>query len=512
MTGAPSPLWRNGTRYQWIIVGTRCFLVLFAAKLLLIARYGDPTPHSDEWAGDGLNFLIPLLHGRWAWRIWVAPHNEHRILLTRLVIWVILKASGRWDLIAQVELNAALHAISLVLIAFMLADAASGRRDPVAASILIAFAIVANAIPFSFDNTLHGFQSQFYFLIALSFASIALLVPSAAFSFRWWAGLGVGTLALFSVASGALSFCPSIGVALLQALRGQRRGRREIAGLCVLMAVTAALVCAVPTVPMHDIYRAHSVRQLLWAFAHASAWPFGAGLCFVAQGPAVVASTLIIWESTGRSDRSWYLVAGLLWIMVQVLLLSWSRALSPIESRYMDLFIIGQMVGAASALSLLRLKLPVRLDRRIVASAVAVWFLAIMAGYLQAANRFLPRNLPPPSTEGLASVAHLRAYLAHAPDPLAPDEAWMANIIPDTGLVRDVLDDPAIRAVLPGRLGGRAPENWMAWLEAHVIAAGPYILLAGLVILVLSGYRLVTSERRRSGLDRDDDGGAERSN
>src|ERR1043166_5680670 len=84
-------------------------LMLYGAKCWVIASYGSDTPFGDQWRAEADILFRPWLAGSLRISDLFAHHNEHRILLTRLVDLGELWANGTWSPILQMLVNALVH-------------------------------------------------------------------------------------------------------------------------------------------------------------------------------------------------------------------------------------------------------------------------------------------------------------------------------------------------------------------------------------------------------------------
>jgi hypothetical protein len=152
--------------------------------------------------------LLPWLEGRLDAAHWFAFHNEHRLVLTRASALALLWLDGRWDPIVQMLSNALVHVVAIgVLIALL------GRLlDLTRFLFFAAFALLLWAVPFGWDNTLGGFQLQFYLPDPAQRAEPAPRLR-AGLEPRWVLGTLLAVLAYFSMASGALILPAAIGLA-----------------------------------------------------------------------------------------------------------------------------------------------------------------------------------------------------------------------------------------------------------------------------------------------------------
>lgn len=72
-------------RFSWMLGLAGLFTLVLAAKLILIAHFGQPVPFWDQWDAEAYRLYKPYLEGTLQPQAFIEPHNEHRILLTRLL-------------------------------------------------------------------------------------------------------------------------------------------------------------------------------------------------------------------------------------------------------------------------------------------------------------------------------------------------------------------------------------------------------------------------------------------
>jgi len=89
----------------WMVFPFDCALAVVGAKCCIISVYGSPTPFWDQWEGKAASIYQPYLTGALRLSDLIAPHNEHRILITRLWSWLLLELNGYWELILQMVAN-----------------------------------------------------------------------------------------------------------------------------------------------------------------------------------------------------------------------------------------------------------------------------------------------------------------------------------------------------------------------------------------------------------------------
>ena len=91
-------------------------LCVFAGNLWLIGHAANLTPFWDEWDAGVASLLKPYAEGTLDWKSLFQPFNEHIIFFPRLVILSVYIASGYYDVIAQMILNALVFSMFTVAI------------------------------------------------------------------------------------------------------------------------------------------------------------------------------------------------------------------------------------------------------------------------------------------------------------------------------------------------------------------------------------------------------------
>ena len=188
-------------------------VVIFAAKLLLMQGTPVLTPFWDQWDSEAAYVFAPFDGCSLTWQTMFALHNEHRIFFSRLLALDLLSLNGQWDPRLEQVVNAAMHTLTAALVAWMWWLAAGRRRlDVAVVTIALAF-----ALPFSWENTLIGFQSAFYFLLLFSLLGFWLVTTERVGSWRWLIGWACAVCAVFTAASGLLAAVAIGGVSTLRA-------------------------------------------------------------------------------------------------------------------------------------------------------------------------------------------------------------------------------------------------------------------------------------------------------
>ncbi len=169
-----------------------------------IVRYGVDVPVWDQWAFAPL--VGDAFEGTLDWsRIW-AQHNEHRVVLPRLLL-LGLASLSRWDVRWELATNFVLAAATLLLLVALL-RATVGRSQPDAVPWLVLVASCLTFSPAQSENWMWGWQVGI-------FLETAIVTGIAVVLSRWrggWPGL---VLVVVLGWAGALSFASGLVLLVL---------------------------------------------------------------------------------------------------------------------------------------------------------------------------------------------------------------------------------------------------------------------------------------------------------
>ena len=470
----------------WRLALAGCLAAVLGAKILLIARLGIPTPYWDQWDAEAAGLYLPWMEGRLDAAHWFAFHNEHRLVLTRASALALMRLTGSWDPIVQMLLNALVHVAAIGLLIALL-----GRLLDLARFLfLAAFTLLFFAVPFGWDNTLGGFQLQFYGLILLSVLSLHL-IGAPAWSARWGFGTLLAALAYFAMASGALILPAAIALATLQIAFGRRNGARELAGIALHAVITLALLRDALSFSPHATA---SIGAALDSLLVAASWPVAAASwpsilkiipAALINAPVLVLALRLFRERPGLDDQRWFALALAVWLALQLLALSYGRPGGTPESRYSDIFLIGLVLNAAVWLHLLHTP-----SRGLVFIA-SVWLFAVMLGAGQKATNNVIDGIAARVRTGQIQTENVKSFIATGDISHLAGKPLLHIPFPSAERLAGLLSDPRLRAILPPALTG-APEPRV---KTVIMTHGPMLLPLGLALLMLAALAVY---RRRA--------------
>jgi len=436
------------------------FVGVILAKLGLIAIAANPSPFWDQWDGEAAGLYKPWLEGSWTWRTFVAPHNEHRLLPTRLVHLALFEALGRrWNPVAQMTVNAVLHAAAIVALAGFVASALPRDRRWT----VWIFAAALHAVPFGWDNTLQGFNTHFYVLLLLTCVLLWLCTIAAGSNLHvCLAAMAAAGMLVVTMASGLLGVCAAVAVLISRHL--VCRDRTAPAGLAVALAgIAVGGFLLTPEIANHRELRAQSVVEFIVGLGRVQAWPLptvgvniaSALMPVVMQAPALIA--LAVAFRKRDTDRQAFLVsAGMIaWVWLQAAAIAYARYRSGLGSRYLDFVAAGTVLNFSAIVYLLTAVTwggDVRGSvRDAVVGMAVVWGGAVVCGAAWAIPQ-LCRDVQTKIAESNEQERRVRAYLMDGDPQVLFDAGPMEIPYPDAARLRSLLDDPAIRSFLPKEL------------------------------------------------------------
>jgi hypothetical protein len=426
-------------------------LCAVAGRLLFVAAFGGGLPFWDQWDAEGALLLKPWMERTLTPSALFAPHNEHRVLWTRLVVLGLFEANGRqWDNLPAALLNAGLAGVVWGLLWAGLARGVGGR----ARALLAVAAVVLCWLPFGWENSLLGFNTHFFLLMlgAVGLAWLAGGLPD-----RPLVGAGVlGLLALassFTMASSVLTCVAAAGMVVLRVRLGTVRPRTALAWTCVLGAVAALTWAFVPVLPGHVALKAAGAGEWWGAARRALAWPAvemgGLGLAlWLPAGWAAVR----LWR-TRRAGEGELMALGLsAWVVGQAAAMAYARGhgFTEVSSRYTDLLAVGVLAGLRLALGLGESGAAGTAGRWLPAGGV----LLVAGAGLWATTSAALASARAYHQAGLRHGAAVRGFVR---DGDARALAAGELPYPDADRLRRLLDTPSLRSVLPPEGKGGEP-------------------------------------------------------
>jgi hypothetical protein len=425
-----------------------CFWALFlGVRFALIYVYGNATPFWDQWDAEAVGLYKPLIDGTLGWKHLIETHNEHHIFLTRVLALALLYINKTWNPLLQMVASAGLHVIAITLCNFLLTRVL-GRNN---LALLLAFSLVLFSVPYGWENILAGFQTQFYFVLLFSIASVWFIVMEKPFAFKWWIGIVCGTLAFLSLASGVFTFAASAVVGLIWYLIKVRRTNKQLLSVIILFGLFVYGVYLTPTLEHQAVYKAHSLGELYHAVMTVLGWPVSANLLasVVRNLPIGIFIIFMLLKRPSATDPKWFLFALCVWSLSQVGSMAYGRA-NALAPRYKDLYAIPIFVNFACLICLLQTyikKVP-----KYTVTAAYLWIATVLISLGLSAGRYLPGELAWKRNTGLAQQENTKKYVATGNINYLKDKPELYIPFPNPERLAEIIELPGIREILPSNI------------------------------------------------------------
>ncbi len=428
------------------------FCLVLGAKFCVMRACSSPLPYFDQWNGEGVDLLQPWLHGDYHWLNLFAFHVQHRIVLTRLFVLGLFTANGgQWDTQVEMIVAAGCHALCAVGLAVVLVR----RLGPAAEDKVLAVLALLFALPFGWENTLSGgFQSQFYFLLGLSFVTIWGLGTQRALAPGWWLGVGTAVLAYGSMGSAPLT---PLAVAAATVLQWRQPGRDPRADRITLGV--AAWLCAVGFGLCLGVDpNAHLQPRSMGAFAEKFlgllGWPnptaLAAPLAYAPWTWLLVRRLRQPHRLAGAAER--FLLPLGIFALLNTAAIAFGRNQyrGLLVSRYMDVLSIGALVNFACLLQFAGEARTTR-ENTWLRAAGAGWLGLLACGLGMLTARNVNADLPFMRVCNQEENGNVTALVAH-PDPaLLHGKNAIDYQCQDARLMMRLVQDPLVRAAMPAQ-------------------------------------------------------------
>jgi len=426
-----------------VLVGA--FFMILASKLFLISQYGSWIPFWDQWDGEAMNLLIPYMEGSLGWGNLLSPHNEHRISLTRLLVLVLFWMNGQWDPVVTMVVQAILHAAILGLFLGLLRSVLVARSW----YLLVALTVLMYWVPFSWNNTLWGFQSQFYFVLLCGLTGIWLTWRFPEISGGWWIGFSFLLLGNFAMGNAILAPAAVLGVGLVRALFAATHRGRALLGMAATLVVVILSAVLLVNHPGHEPLKAQNISEFLSFFFKLAAWPTELPVAgFLLHLPVLAIGVFVLVRRPPRHDPAWFLATMGAWSTLAMAALAYGRANSGLDSRYTDGLALGLLISLASALYLgglaqsARIQWTVRIATALGVAIAAGGLFHLLWGGLMA--QITARKALEPIQRG-----YLLQFLCTDDIHVLQNKPFMHIPYPSAERLAQILRHPSLQAVLP---------------------------------------------------------------
>lgn len=424
---------------------------VFLARIIYVSLYGATIPFWDQW--DELNHLIgPWVQDRWHAAQLFSAHNEHRIAFTRLISLSLFGANGGiWDNLVESYANTFIYACTLALLYALLCR--GGARRVVLWTMFIAV-VVVGSLPFDWENTLVGFQNQFYLMeiSAITLVGIASYRPAGRTTF--WLLLVLGTVSLFTMAAGLLAAAAVCAIVALRWWCNSLRLTFFLSALTGMLLVVVSGIALLPHGASNGAFVARGLEEHFRAWVVVLMWPVQSYTWAHSLFALLIWSPTLLWllrlfRVRQASGNDVFAVGITLWVLFQAFAIAHARGhgLVALPSRYMEIPAIGLLGNLWLAL-----RMPYHPTTpsilKLAGTSVAVLGIVLIA--ITLAGRTQGDLVGMRSHYSLSEVEtrNVRAYLA-SDNLIFLQQPALLIPYPDATKLRNFLDNPFIRAALP---------------------------------------------------------------
>lgn len=316
-----------------VFIGLSIFAIVWISRLVVIHFYGVNLPLADQWDAEINELYLPCIHHTLLLKAFFIAHNEHRILFTRLLNLLLFICNGGYNPIIAVRLQAAIPAITAMLLVIWNIRAQHRINHFSLLIITLVF-----ALPIGFENLLCSFQSQFYFMILFSMIALKLVTsPNVTFVRFLWILL-FSVFAFFSVGSGFFVALTAGLILLYLSFADEWNVKYFVMGMVLVCLALAMYFFFTPAIPVYELSMvAKSNREFLIALFGVLIWPYGAGLLWWL--PLFVLVGFKKYREQYQIKTMLFPLALYFWLGLQFIAIAYARG--EINPRYLDIILMG---------------------------------------------------------------------------------------------------------------------------------------------------------------------------
>ena len=439
-------------------------LALLVAVVLVrwieLAAWANQIPFWDQWDSEVAFLYRPFLDHQLSWSTFIAPHNEHRILFTRLFgLLLFVLNDTQFDNRVTTFANAILYAIAWCIFARPLLAQAGGAWRWLCLLVLC----VLGTVPFGWENLLSGFQSAFYALFGFTVFAIDRIAHSRDGDRATAAALCLAVASLFCMASGNLLalILAALGIVLWRNGRWARARTLVFCSLC--LAVTLIGFKITPHVAAHDGLKATGLAMFASGAMRNIAWPLdGKVAALVLWLPFLFGGMQALlgrWRDERVTGLDFFLLAIAGWVLLQALAMAYSRALPTIVvSRYTDILLLGALCNFALAWRMVqRLQPPMRTAGLVVCACAGL----ILGNAYVAKGRQAMDEARDRASLSQRQQQHLVDYLSGAGlSAWSSDTPGLELSYPSRERLSGLLADGTVQRLLPASIRKPLAINW----------------------------------------------------
>jgi hypothetical protein len=313
------------------------FIFVFLSQYLIIDFYGVNIPYMDQWDAEA-ELYIRYLNNTLSLSFLIEPHNEHRILLTRIFNLVLFILNDGWNPKLNMHFQSILVSlISLLLYKFL----TKSSKDKI--YLFCQWLIILSAFSsfYYFENILWSFQNQFYWMLLLLLL-VFIIYQSQLNTFKLSLICLLAFLGIFTIASGVLISLFSLIILTYFNFTNRIRKKYKLF-IYILVLITLIGFLFQVKVEEHSILKSHDFSEFITGILIILGWPNAYfNFLFI---PVTLLFMLSNFRFLGRIfyskslfiNKKELLILFLLgWVLLQILSISYGRARAGVlSSRYL---------------------------------------------------------------------------------------------------------------------------------------------------------------------------------
>jgi hypothetical protein len=279
---------------------------------LVVWRYGLDVPHMDQWE------LVPLLQAAAEGRLTLAqlwaPHNEHRLLVPRLVMLALARVTA-WNIRYELVVGFLAALATWTLLARLVGATVLPLARPLGPWLVLALSLAVFSLT-QWHNWVWGWQIQIHANV-LGAATVAWSLGPRRGSVRALAlALAGASLATLSFASGLLLFVLLPAALLLAPEGGRRRVWMAALALAAGLAAGAVYLAGLGLAAPSPLARPAASARYALAYLGAGLGGFSHPVAILWGGLGLVvltAGTTLLWRRDPAARRvlpPWLLLAA----------------------------------------------------------------------------------------------------------------------------------------------------------------------------------------------------------
>jgi len=461
-------------------------LIILGFKLFFIFFYGNATPYWDQWDAEAANLYKPILENNYNVQLLFSSHNEHRILITRLLGIFLLKINGIWNPLLQMSVNAVLHT-GVICILVILTGRVLGKYFWPA---LMIIALALFIIPFGWENTLAGFQSQFYFVILFSVVSLSIITNSTPFTMAWFLGVFLGICAYFSLSSGVFVFAVACVSLITKSLISNDFTKRNITAILFFITLFTVEFHFITLCHYHDSLKASSFNSFITSFAEVAGWPLryqGSNLKYLfpllIYAPTIVYFLYCLKNKELLHKNNLFLLGIVAFIIANEASISYGRAIGNLSSRYTDIYLLGLYINFAYVLLLVKRKKKFKIATTILS---AFWVFIVILSLYYVAFKNIPAELNNKKNYSLLEQSNTKKFVESGDIESLMNKGYLEIPYPDPLRLSKLLSDSTIRSILPKSICVSNQTGTLDTSVNYILSCGMYLIAIGSFIFILS--------------------------